>query len=99
RRFTANVSVSRSPCASLRSHATIRPVARTAAPKVDGRVERAEKQRRERRANVLQTARRVFSAKGYHDTSISDLIEAAGIARRTFYLYFISKRAIFEELL
>src|SRR5262245_28680641 len=67
--------------------------------KIDGRVARAEKQRRERRMQVLDKARVVFAQKGYHATSISDLIEAAGIARGTFYLYFDSKRAIFDELL
>jgi AcrR family transcriptional regulator len=48
---------------------------------------------------VLAVARRIFSQKGYHDTSIDDLIEGAKIARGTFYLYFESKRAIFDELL
>src|SRR5262249_11123708 len=67
--------------------------------KEDGRVLRAQKQRESRRAAVLDAARRVFSRKGYHATSIDDLIEAAGIARGTFYLYFESKRAIFDELL
>ena len=48
---------------------------------------------------MLKVAREIFSTKGYHATSIDDLIEAAGIARGTFYLYFESKRAIFDELL
>ncbi len=47
----------------------------------------------------MQVARQIFAQKGYHATSIDDLIEAAGIARGTFYLYFESKRAIFDELL
>lgn len=67
--------------------------------KVDGRVSRAQKQRESRRVAVLAVARRIFSQKGYHSTSVDDLIEAAGIARGTFYLYFESKRAIFDELL
>ena len=66
---------------------------------VDGRVSRARKQREYRRAAVLAVARQVFSQKGYHATSIDDLIAAADIARGTFYLYFESKRAIFDELL
>lgn len=67
--------------------------------KIDGRVVRAERKRRERRAKVLQAACRVFSEKGYHASSIADIIESADIARGTFYLYFESKRAIFDELL
>jgi len=69
------------------------------AVKVDGRVRRAQEQRTERREQVLKAARRVFSTHGYHATSISHIIDAAGIARGTFYLYFVSKRAIFDELL
>jgi AcrR family transcriptional regulator len=65
----------------------------------DGRVTRAERQRRERRESVLAAARRVFADKGYHTASITDILDAADIARGTFYLYFPSKRAIFDELL
>jgi AcrR family transcriptional regulator len=65
----------------------------------DGRVTRAERLRRERRESVLAAARRIFAEKGYHSASITDILEAADIARGTFYLYFQSKRAIFDELL
>jgi len=67
--------------------------------KVDGRVSRAQRLRESRRAAVLAVARRLFSQKGYHATSIHHIIESAEIARGTFYLYFESKRAIFDELL
>lgn len=53
----------------------------------------------ERRKEILAAAKRRFSEKGYHATTVSDIIAAAGIARGTFYLYFDSKRAIFEALL
>lgn len=65
----------------------------------DGRTRRAEAQRETRRAHILQTALEVFAANGYHQTRVSDIIEAAGIARGTFYIYFESKSAIFLELL
>ena len=55
--------------------------------------------REERRAHVLACASEVFARKGYHNTSVSDIVERARIARGTFYLYFENKRAIFEELL
>ena len=67
--------------------------------KADGRVARAQKAREARRTAVLAVARRIFADKGYHATSIDDIIASAGIARGTFYLYFESKRAIFDELL
>jgi AcrR family transcriptional regulator len=64
----------------------------------DGRTRRARVQRTERRAQILARALEVFASKGYHRTSISDLVAAAGVARGTFYLYFQSKEAIFLEL-
>ena len=68
-------------------------------PAIDGRSKRARSQRKNRRGAILKAARPVFVEKGYHQTHISDIIEAAGIARGTFYLYFDSKAAIFAELL
>lgn len=65
----------------------------------DGRTERAKAQREERRAQILATSLQVFATRGYHGTSVTDLVEAAGVARGTFYLYFDSKQAIFLELL
>lgn len=36
----------------------------------------------------------LFAAQGFDDTSIDDIADAAGIARRTFFRYFPSKNAI-----
>jgi AcrR family transcriptional regulator len=74
-------------------------VTESTSSRVDGRSLRAEAQRESRRAEILSTAETVFAAKGYHGTRISDIIDAAGIARGTFYLYFESKQAIFLELI
>jgi AcrR family transcriptional regulator len=52
-----------------------------------------------RREQILIHAANLFGSRGYHAVSISDIIQAAGIARGTFYLYFDNKHAIFEELL
>jgi AcrR family transcriptional regulator len=65
---------------------------------MDGRVIRARLLRERRRTDILLAARRIFAEKGYHAASITDIIDAAGVARGTFYLYFESKRAIFEEI-
>lgn len=54
---------------------------------------------KERRRHILTKAAELFGDNGYHATSISQIIEAAGIARGTFYLYFDNKRALFDELL
>lgn len=52
----------------------------------------------ERRAQILACARNVFARRGYHAAKIDEIVEAAGVARGTFYLYFDDKRAIFAEL-
>jgi AcrR family transcriptional regulator len=65
----------------------------------DGRVRRGQETREARRAQILESALRVFAEKGYHAASVTDLVDAAGVARGTFYLYFDSKEAIFLELL
>ena len=55
--------------------------------------------REERRERVLRAAMRVFAQKGYHATSVGDIIQQAKIARGTFYLYFENKHQIFEAIL
>jgi AcrR family transcriptional regulator len=65
----------------------------------DGRVRRGQESREARRGQIKDSALGVFSERGYHQTSVSDLVDAAGVARGTFYLYFDGKEAIFLELL
>lgn len=48
-----------------------------------------------RRQQILEAALAVFARKGYQQASITDIIEAAGVARGTFYLYFDSKERVF----
>ena len=55
--------------------------------------------RAERREQILEAAKEVFAEAGYHEASINAIIERAGIARGTFYLYFQSKAAVFDALL
>jgi AcrR family transcriptional regulator len=50
------------------------------------------------RRKLLDAAERVFGEIGYVDASIVKITEAAGVGQGTFYLYFDSKRAIFDEL-
>ncbi len=55
-------------------------------------------QKTERRQQILGVAREVFSKRGYHQTTIDDIVALAGVARGTFYLYFEDKRAVFSDL-
>ncbi len=59
--------------------------------------DRVTKERR--REQVLRAAKEVFSKKGFHKASITDIIQRARIARGTFYLYFKNKRDVFYCLL
>jgi len=52
----------------------------------------------ERREDLFDAARRVFSEKGLPNSTISDITEAAGVAKGTFYLYFDSKEALLGAL-
>lgn len=95
----------------MKPHAASRrpePAPATPAPegvgaREDGRVVRARALKSARRSQILAAARMEFARRGYQATSVSDLLEAAGIARGTFYLHFDGKeaafRAVLEELL
>jgi len=50
------------------------------------------------RRRLLDAAEAVFGELGYPEASIVKLTEAAGVAQGTFYLYFDSKQAVFDEL-
>ncbi|MFL5911906.1 MAG: TetR/AcrR family transcriptional regulator [Gaiellaceae bacterium] len=52
----------------------------------------------ETRQRLLDAAEQVFAELGYHDASIVKVTEAAGVGQGTFYLYFSSKKEIFDEL-
>lgn len=54
---------------------------------------------KERKRQLLDAAVEAFGEKGYHRTQVSDIIDRAGVARGTFYLYFKSKREIFDVLM
>lgn len=51
------------------------------------------------RDRLLTAAVEVFAAQGYTATRVSDIVREAGVAQGTFYLYFKSKQAIFEQLI
>jgi len=47
---------------------------------------------------ILESAYDLFQQRGYYDTKIIDIADAAGIGKGTVYEYFESKDAIFLEL-
>jgi AcrR family transcriptional regulator len=52
----------------------------------------------ETRQRLLDASEAVFGELGYHDASIVKVTEAAGVGQGTFYLYFASKKDVFDEL-
>jgi AcrR family transcriptional regulator len=53
----------------------------------------------ETRTKLLEAAEQIFGDLGYHDASIVKITEAAGVGQGTFYLYFASKKGVFDELI
>ncbi len=51
-----------------------------------------------RRGELLEAARQVFEHDGYHGTTVSAVVQAAGLSQGAFYLYFADKKGIFAAL-
>lgn len=51
------------------------------------------------RERLLQAALDVFAARGYHGTTVDDIVAASRTSKGAFYHYFPSKQGIFLELL
>ena len=52
-----------------------------------------------RRLELLKIAYRMFTEKGYDNTSIDEIIAEAGIAKGTYYYHFPSKEATLEAVI
>lgn len=52
---------------------------------------KALRNKRKKRESLLSNAFELFTQKGIADTTISDIVERAGVAKGTFYLYFKDK--------
>ncbi|PPY12059.1 TetR/AcrR family transcriptional regulator [Cronobacter sakazakii] len=50
------------------------------------------------RRRLLKHACAEFARLGYHSTKVSNIVKASGLSQPTFYLYFASKEAAYEEL-
>lgn len=54
---------------------------------------------RERRQQLLETARLVFARAGFYETSMNEVAIEAGVTKPVLYQHFASKRDLFEAVL
>jgi AcrR family transcriptional regulator len=55
-------------------------------------------QRAQTRQALLEAAERLFAERGYHETSVPAIVQAAGVSQGTFYQYFRDRRGILMAL-
>lgn len=60
---------------------------------------RAERNRQQLRADIIEAAFAEFAERGYHQTAISDIAQRLGIGHGTFYRYFQNKRDILDHVI
>lgn len=59
---------------------------------------RLDEKKRKKRTDLLNAAYELFTSQGIFDTSISDIVNKAEMAKGTFYLYFKDKYEMRTEL-
>lgn len=64
----------------------------------DHRVRVAAEKRERMRARLLQSAFEVMADKGPEGTTVDDIVQAAGVARGSFYKYFAAPSDLLREL-
>ena len=57
-----------------------------------------EERRAANRAVIVDAARRCFARRGFHETSMPDLVAEAGISAGAFYRYFSGKEDVVREI-
>ena len=62
-------------------------------------VQRGRLSRSARRAQLLDAARDVFAAQGYHAAAMDDIAERAGVSKPVLYQHFPGKLELYQALL
>lgn len=63
-----------------------------------GIAERKEREKLQKRQNIINAAERVFFSKGYDTTKMEDIAAEAEFSKGTLYLYFKSKEELYLEI-
>ncbi|MFE0150486.1 TetR family transcriptional regulator [Nonomuraea sp. NPDC059007] len=53
-----------------------------------------ERTKRAVRAEVVEVARRLFAERGFDETTVDDIVQAAGMSKRSFFRYFQVKEDV-----
>jgi AcrR family transcriptional regulator len=59
----------------------------------------ADEKKDERRSQILQAAMSCFAEKGYHLTTMDDIVAASGLSKGSIYWYYKSKKDILMAIL
>lgn len=59
----------------------------------------SSKRNKGKRELIIEAAIQVFSQKGYHNTRMEEIAQAAGIGKGTIYEYFDSKLHLFQSMM
>lgn len=50
------------------------------------------------RSRILESALQIFSAKGFEGTSVSDIVNKAGVTKPTLYYFFTNKEGLYKAV-
>src|SRR3954447_22898328 len=83
---------------TLNGHIRMTPTRVAPAPQAANQ-RRLTQRGRERRAQLMEYAARRFAEKGYHPTSVAEIVQGMEVGKGVFYWYFSSKEELFLEIL
>ena len=63
-----------------------------------GIAERKEREKQQRREDIIRAAERVFFSRGFHEATMDDIADQAELSKGTLYLYFKSKEDLHTEV-
>ncbi len=52
----------------------------------------------DKKADIIECGRKLFSSKGFKDTNVAEITKMAGMATGTFYNYYSSKDTLFMDI-
>jgi AcrR family transcriptional regulator len=67
--------------------------------RTNGKSQRKEKEFRLRRSEILEQAEKIFSAKGFHETTMAEIADAAGFSTGSLYHFFSGKEELYSVML